>query len=403
MGKITLSNIAEELAAKSKITREAADSFMHAFIASIDKGLQEDSMVKVKGLGTFKLLEVSDRSSVDVNTGDRITIKGYRKVSFTPDSAMKELVNRPFAHFEPTELNDGYPTEEEAIEDTATTDTATEEKATEETVPTEEVNKEETIADKAAEEVEEAEEAETLRTETKCEIIQDERESTKQQNTGQQSQTVCEETKREEAQPKQRRKKRHAYVWTVILLLMTMATGAYYHYATVSLAEKQSSDEEKGQSSMIIKPNLQEELGMEWEESPKEQSLPPMEAQGTTAPKEQGDSTEPTVPTAQNRGNQAPEKERLTAETPPPLVPITKDLQNKSLKDITPADTTDYRIAGTLVTHELRNGETIIYLTKKYYGDKRLWPYIVKHNQMNDFNNVAIGQMINIPILEKKP
>ena len=403
MGKITLSNIAEELAAKSKITREAADSFMHAFIASIDKGLQEDSMVKVKGLGTFKLLEVSDRSSVDVNTGDRITIKGYRKVSFTPDSAMKELVNRPFAHFEPTELNDGYPTEEEAIEDTATTDTATEEKAAEETVPTEEINKEETIADKAAEEVEEAEEAETLRTETKCEIIQDERESTKQQNTGQRSQTVCEETKREEAQPKQRRKKRHAYVWTVILLLMTMATGAYYHYATVSLAEKQSSDEEKGQSSMIIKPNLQEELGMEWEESPKEQSLPPMEEQGTTAPKEQGDSTEPTVPTAQDRGNQALEKERLTAETPPPLVPITKDLQNKSLKDITPADTTDYRIAGTLVTHELRNGETIIYLTKKYYGDKRLWPYIVKHNQMNDFNNVAIGQMINIPILEKKP
>lgn len=400
MGKITLSNIAEELAAKSKITREAADSFMHAFIASIDKGLQEDSMVKVKGLGTFKLLEVSDRSSVDVNTGDRITIKGYRKVSFTPDSAMKELVNRPFAHFEPTELNDGYPTEEEAIEDTATTDTATEEKAAEETVPTEEVNKEETIADKAAEEVEEPE---TLRTETKCEIIQDERESTKQQNTGQRSQTVCEETKREEAQPKQRRKKRHAYVWTVILLLMTMATGAYYHYATVSLAEKQSSDEEKGQSSMIIKPNLQEELGMEWEESPKEQSLPPMEEQGTTAPKEQGDSTEPTVPTAQDRGNQALEKERLTAETPPPLVPITKDLQNKSLKDITPADTTDYRIAGTLVTHELRNGETIIYLTKKYYGDKRLWPYIVKHNQMNDFNNVAIGQMINIPILEKKP
>ena len=128
-----------------------------------------------------------------------------------------------------------------------------------------------------------------------------------------------------------------------------------------------------------------------------------MEAQGTTAPKEQGDSTEPTVPTAQDRGNQALEKERLTAETPPPLVPITKDLQNKSLKDITPADTTDYRIAGTLVTHELRNGETIIYLTKKYYGDKRLWPYIVKHNQMNDFNNVAIGQMINIPILEKKP
>ena len=115
MGKISLSNIAEELAVRNGLTREAADSFMHAFVETIEKGLLEDGMVKVKGLGTFKLQEVSDRGSVDVNTGERITIKGYRKVTFTPDSAMKELVNRPFAHFEPTELNDGYPTEEELV------------------------------------------------------------------------------------------------------------------------------------------------------------------------------------------------------------------------------------------------------------------------------------------------
>jgi ribosome-associated heat shock protein Hsp15 len=74
----------------------------------------------------------------------------------------------------------------------------------------------------------------------------------------------------------------------------------------------------------------------------------------------------------------------------------------ENIKDITPADTTDYAIASTLTTHKLRNGETIILLAKKYYGDKRLWPYIVKHNQLKDFNNVAIGQMIKIPVLQEK-
>ena len=59
-------------------------------------------------------------------------------------------------------------------------------------------------------------------------------------------------------------------------------------------------------------------------------------------------------------------------------------------------------MSGTLVTHELKAGETIIQLAVKYYGDKRLWPYIVKYNWMKDFNNVAIGQMVNIPVLSEK-
>ena len=113
MGKVLLSNLVDELATRDSVSHDVANSFMHAFIDVIEKGLQADNIVKVKGLGTFKLQEVNSRDSVDVNTGERITIKGYRKVSFTPDSAMKEFVNRPFAHFEPTELNEGFPTDME--------------------------------------------------------------------------------------------------------------------------------------------------------------------------------------------------------------------------------------------------------------------------------------------------
>ena len=115
MAKISLSNIAEELAVKGALTREAADNFVRAIVETIEKGLHDDNIVKIKGLGTFKLMEVSDRGSIDVNTGERITIKGHTKVSFTPDSAMKEFVNRPFAHFEPTELNEGYPEDDESV------------------------------------------------------------------------------------------------------------------------------------------------------------------------------------------------------------------------------------------------------------------------------------------------
>ena len=87
MGKITLINIAEELAAKSGQSKEVADKFLHAIVETIEKGLVNDKMVKIKGLGTFKLMDMNDRDSIDVNTGERITIKGYTKVSLRQTAA----------------------------------------------------------------------------------------------------------------------------------------------------------------------------------------------------------------------------------------------------------------------------------------------------------------------------
>jgi nucleoid-associated protein YgaU len=77
-----------------------------------------------------------------------------------------------------------------------------------------------------------------------------------------------------------------------------------------------------------------------------------------------------------------------------------ESLASKNLKNITVADTTDYIITGTQGTHKLRDGETIIMLARKYYGDKRLWPYIVKHNNIVSFNKVRIGMSVSIPILQ---
>lgn len=110
--KLLLQDIMDYISQSEGLTPEDADTFVRSFFDIVEQGLLEDKIVKIKGLGTFKLVAVSERESVNINTGERIQIEGHSKISFTPDSSMKELINRPFAHFEPVELNDETNAEE---------------------------------------------------------------------------------------------------------------------------------------------------------------------------------------------------------------------------------------------------------------------------------------------------
>ena len=107
MAKTALQLIADAVAKKHKITVKEAEKFVSAIFDVVNEGLKTDKLVKVKGLGTFKVQAVKPRESVNVNTGERVLIEGHEKVSFTPDTTMKELVNKPFAQFETVVLNEG--------------------------------------------------------------------------------------------------------------------------------------------------------------------------------------------------------------------------------------------------------------------------------------------------------
>lgn len=107
MAKTALQLIADAVAKKHKITVKEAEKFVSSMFDVMNEGLKTDKLVKVKGLGTFKVQAVKPRESVNVNTGERVLIEGHDKVSFTPDTTMKELVNKPFALFETVVLNDG--------------------------------------------------------------------------------------------------------------------------------------------------------------------------------------------------------------------------------------------------------------------------------------------------------
>lgn len=493
MGKISLINIAEELAAKSGLGKDVTDNFLHAFIETIEKGLNEDNLVKVKGLGTFKLMEVSDRGSVDVNTGERITIKGHTKVSFTPDNAMKEFVNRPFAHFEPTELNEGY--SEEDLIDSPSCMEAEENEAVAADVPSVEaitvdadtpsVALHEEITDRATEVVQ-TDEQEVHATEVvENSSLNEAFESTNEaaivieSTDAKEAAAIVEETidivasidvqdsseiqfddaaieeaseesisevesvteavveidcraehsefeaepmpadaetgvAEETAAPSDLQSVADVVVeepqsvaphsklrlrWSLGALIMVLVAGVYYYVST----EKMNSDGSEAimdeVSSIMVRSDLEEELGAELNEV-SEVALSAV----VPAPVDTVASVKEIVPATES---QPIDSKPVTLPTSMPTVTpaaivITESLAAKNIKDITPADTTDYLIAGTQSTHTLQSGETIIQLARKYYGDKRLWPYIVKYNHITDFNKVGVGMEIKIPVLKAK-
>lgn len=110
--KINLQQLAKILAQKKDIPQRDAEAFLKEFFDSIIQNVTTDKLVKVKGLGTFKLIEVLDRESVNINTGERIVIPGHAKLSFAPENALKDLINKPFADFQAVVLNEGTSVEE---------------------------------------------------------------------------------------------------------------------------------------------------------------------------------------------------------------------------------------------------------------------------------------------------
>ena len=138
MSKTGYKELAQALVDKYGLERAAAEQFVEKMFGVLVKGIADDRLVKVKGLGTFKVIGVASRKSVDVNTGEPIIIEGRDKVTFIPDNAMRDLVNRPFSQFETVAVNEGVdftaiderfaagdiPVEELLADDTDDTDAA---------------------------------------------------------------------------------------------------------------------------------------------------------------------------------------------------------------------------------------------------------------------------------------
>ena len=393
--KINLQDLVNLFCEKQGLNKKEAELFVKTMFDLIEEALTTEKYVKIKGFGTFKLTEVSSRESVDVNTGERIEIQGHTKVTFTPDATMKDLINKPFSHFETVILNEGVeledtPTEEEFDEqEVSDIQTVVEEipvvveaeipvvKEVQEQSEVEVPIVEEAVAEEAVAEEPIAEEPvlEELNEEAVVEepVVTEEviEEAVVQEESPVVEAGKVEETPIVEPQPEiiepqtieeektvtiERKKEKninHILWGVIVVLVLIILFGAYWMFL------RPSEDAE----APIVIPVAEEVV------------------EPTAVVEEKAQVVEDTLETVSFI--QLSEEE-LRKERVPSL-----------------ADTLECQIVGTQAEYTLKNGETIIRASIKYFGTKKYWPYIVKHNMdiLKDPDNIPAGVQLKIPKL----
>ena len=403
--KITLQDLINLFGEKQSMSKKDAELFVRSLFDLIEEALATEKYVKVKGFGTFKLTEVDSRESVNVNTGERIEIQGHTKVSFTPDTTMKDLINKPFAHFETVILNDGVEFEDTPVEVPETLDTpeviapvvetpeVVEVPAPEE-IPEVIVVQEETPEEKDVPEIvvpEEPEAIEESEVTEEPEAIEETQPEIIEETLVPEEVTVQEEAPQEEPQP--------------------TITG-------VPEEEKPVFIEEKTSEEKVVETIVEEKLV----EESKEKSINRilwgvivvlvliilfgaywMFLRPSDTPE-----VIPATPVQEEQvATPAPVAEEKPQEDTLKTVQFIELSEEELRKERVPSfgDTLDYQIVGTQTEHTLQKGETIIRASVRFFGTKKYWPYIVKHNTdvLPDPDNIPAGIRIKIPkLVEKK-
>ncbi|MBR5476878.1 MAG: HU family DNA-binding protein [Bacteroidaceae bacterium] len=408
--KLNQSDLISLLAKGGNISVAKAELFTKNFFELIIEGLEKDGIVKINGLGTFKITDVASRGSVNVNTGEKIEIKGHRKLSFTPADALRDIVNQPFAMFEPVEVDDSYqPETVEETENDDAVDTAESVVNADETVEVVEIEAEqpqlndentETESTATEESVETAVEEETEDAET---VVEEPVSPEVEEQTVDEEPAVEEEPKEESAQennpdvpvknhePVVTKKKNN---WKfVVFALIGFAVG----FVAVKMMERNHTADVDNTVVANVETVVAVSETEPVENTPVATDSIAVVASDTIAVEENPvDSTA----VAGVAGMEQPEvAEPVALEEELYTFVMVKELAATPLKDITLADTLLYVADGELTRHKVAANETLTKIARTYYGDKKLWPYIVKFNNMRNPNGLGYGMEIGIPRL----
>ena len=416
--RLTIQDLTDLLAAKHSMTKKDAEAFVKEFFLLIEQALESENTVKIKGLGTFKLIDVDSRESVNVNTGERFQIKGHTKVSFSPDANLRDTINKPFAHFETVVLNENTVLEGTPIEETE------EEESGEEVIPTDipesiepqsqpkEEEKEEMslteiqpiveprsiepqsvvvepktvpVEKKEIITAEEIIEQELLRANLKPEstIVRSQEGKSEMAKGAEVAQTAIQPTPQKNIPDSSVKEKSPVpYLITIIILVLLLCGGVvlfiYYPDLFSSSSDKNALD------------------------------MPPVTTQPVKPEVQLSDTIE------QDSVKDIKPETPKTSITPTPVVPQKKEAvtpaktENKVIRQQPSTsvylDSASYKITGTMTKYTVKEGETLTRVSLRFYGTKAMWPYIVKHNPdvIKNPNNVPYGTTIKIPELTKE-
>lgn len=441
--RLTIQDLTDLLAAKHSMTKKDAEAFVKEFFLLIEQALENEKTVKIKGLGTFKLIDVDSRESVNVNTGERFQIKGHTKVSFSPDTNLRDTINKPFAHFETVVLNENTILEDTPIEDTeeeeaeeetsaqtvlnevgeGTAPLVTEEyESTDDELSEKELIQEEQITAQPSvkDSIEESVIIENVSTveesiepsshvglkETSTETdIEEKVEQLKDEEVPEEEVAIVEQeptvpiipsAKKETIKPvkleqvSQPTSKKTAsvkekspvpYLIAVIVIVLLLCGGVILFIYYPDLFSSSSDNNALDMPPVTTQPVQPEtQLSDTIEQKDTIKEITP------DAPK----VVTPTSPVAQKEGTVPAKAE----PQPAPRQPATSVY----------LDSASYKITGTKTKYTIKEGETLTKVSLRFYGTKAMWPYIVKHNPkaIKNPNNVPYGTIIEIPELTKE-
>lgn len=452
--KKNIQELVDNLSESHGLSKRNADSFVKEFFELIEEALERDKYVRIKGLGTFKLINVDSRESINVNTGERFEIQEHTKISFTPEPALKETINKPFSHFETVILNEGTvlddtleeegngmdeemivepiaeaepeipcetklevpAIEEPAIEEPAAEMPAEESPIVEEPVAEEPVVEEPVVENPVGVEpvmaepvVEESVVEESVPEEP---VVEEPIESESTAPASPKEETVSQpepETSSplltrepivrepvfdEEALNPTPQKKRWeseefqegdssgmkyfiGIVSMVVILCVAALAFIYFPSLYDLFLPKKTEPVAEPPLPVLVQDTVRQEVKEEM----------PAEKADTLVDSLQVVVTEPIV--EEPKREELPKQEATKQEVPAaaPIIP----------------DSSSYTIVGTETTYTIKQGETLTRVALRFWGTKKLWPYLVKHNPkvITNPNHVPYGTTIRIPKLEK--
>lgn len=367
--RLTMQDLTDLLAAKHSMTKKDADAFVKEFFLLIEQALENEKIVKIKGLGTFKLIDVDSRESVKVTTGERFQIKGHTKISFSPDPNLRDTINKPFAHFETVVLN-----ENTVLEDTPIEEAEEEESEEEISDSSNEIIIEEVVnEDIAVSQEQEEQPVSDMRKEQEEVEVMEKEEMTAEQIIEQelikanlQSEILSQPTPEELTPVKAADKSPIPYLIAIIVIVLLLCGSVVL---------------------FIYYPDL-------FSSSPDKNVLatPPI-------------TTRPVQPEVQ-LSDTIKQKEDTVTATSPVVQEVIAEQQPAPKKEEIPVfqDSASYKITGTKTKYTIKEGETLTRVSLRFYGTKAMWPYIVKHNPkvIKNPNHVPYGTIIKIPELTKE-
>ena len=379
MERVSIQEIAAILVEKHGLRKKDAEAFVTTMFDLVKEGLASDRLVKIKGLGTFKTVEIEARESVNVNTGERVVIEGHEKITFTPDNTMKELVNKPFSQFETVVLNEGVTFDD--MPDSGVNVVTDEEPVAEPVV--------EPVVMPLAEPVVEPEPEPVVEPEPEPEsepVIEPEPEPIVEPELEPEKEPKPENTPEEEPEEEEYMSKKMTYISLVVAIVACILSFAGGYYFGGTSAKKDVAPEKETTDQVVATDTT--------DQATKDSAATAIE------PVEQAPAVQEPVKPAEPKVEPKQEPKQEPAKAVEPKQEPTTQSEKYGQMDAR-VRTGAYRIIGTDYQVKAGAGETVAKIARRTLGPG-MECYVEVYNGLKSTSVLKEGQTVNIPKLEVK-